>query len=233
MLRERVMMKFNFIAQFSRVCVVMAFGLAVMTFGAASAYAACTSPAGTEGQQVYNTTHKIMQYCDGTNWIGMGSVGGSGGGGAATSQLANDPDACVTGKAGSMRWTGTDFEGCDGSDWRKFAVLEPDLYNGDHNEGDCTLLGGTVMDAGGESGGESVCRFAGSTCPTNWTQYSNWSNTSAKSCSNSGGCISPQSCTTGSHSWANSGQETCSYRSSAMCSTYLTCTANYTHKGCY
>ena len=40
-------------------------------------YADCTGPAAVEGVQIYNTTHKTMQYCDGTNWIAMkgGSVG--------------------------------------------------------------------------------------------------------------------------------------------------------------
>jgi hypothetical protein len=37
--------------------------------------AACTSPAGTEGEQVYNTDYATMQFCDGTNWIGMAASG--------------------------------------------------------------------------------------------------------------------------------------------------------------
>lgn len=43
-----------------------------------SANAACTNPAGVEGNQVYNTTHKVMQYCDGTTWISMKGGVGSG-----------------------------------------------------------------------------------------------------------------------------------------------------------
>jgi trimeric autotransporter adhesin len=37
--------------------------------------AACTSPAGIEGEQVYNTDYATMQFCDGTNWIGMAASG--------------------------------------------------------------------------------------------------------------------------------------------------------------
>lgn len=40
---------------------------------------ACPS-GGVEGQVIYNTADKVMQYCDGTNWIGM-NLPGSGSGG--------------------------------------------------------------------------------------------------------------------------------------------------------
>lgn len=36
------------------------------------ALADCTSPAGVEADMYYNTTHKRVQYCDGTNWVNMG-----------------------------------------------------------------------------------------------------------------------------------------------------------------
>lgn len=48
-------------------------------------WAACTSPAGVEGEVVYNASESVPQYCDGTNWIGMGAPG-SGGAGAGCSQ---------------------------------------------------------------------------------------------------------------------------------------------------
>lgn len=34
----------------------------------ATAALACTSPAGTEGEVIYNSTEKTLQYCDGTTW---------------------------------------------------------------------------------------------------------------------------------------------------------------------
>lgn len=43
-----------------------------------TAHAACSNPAGVEGEQVYNTTHKVMQYCNDTDWIRMGSGNGNG-----------------------------------------------------------------------------------------------------------------------------------------------------------
>lgn len=43
------------------------------------AFAACSSPAGVDGQQIYNADHKVMQFCDGTDWISMAGGGGGGG----------------------------------------------------------------------------------------------------------------------------------------------------------
>jgi len=52
--------------------------LAIATFAAAlsvgfsaSAWAACSSPAGQTGDQAYNSSSNVMAYCDGTNWISM------------------------------------------------------------------------------------------------------------------------------------------------------------------
>jgi len=38
---------------------------------AAPAYAVCAFPDGVEGEMVYNTTHKVAQFCNGTHWISM------------------------------------------------------------------------------------------------------------------------------------------------------------------
>ncbi|MCB9988797.1 MAG: DUF1566 domain-containing protein [Rhodospirillales bacterium] len=40
-----------------------------------TAHAACSSPAGVEGEITYLTDESMMQYCDGTNWIAMGRKG--------------------------------------------------------------------------------------------------------------------------------------------------------------
>lgn len=46
-----------------------------LTVMAGAAHAACTSPAGDEGHFFYNADYKVVQFCDGTNWISMsGSV---------------------------------------------------------------------------------------------------------------------------------------------------------------
>lgn len=47
----------------------------------ASAHADCTNPAYPEGKIFYSETEKLFQYCDGTNWIRMNLVPGSGSGG--------------------------------------------------------------------------------------------------------------------------------------------------------
>ena len=53
----------------SSLAVLMAIPL--LTFSATSAHAVCINPAGTEGEVVYNTTHNVMQFCDGTDWVSM------------------------------------------------------------------------------------------------------------------------------------------------------------------
>ncbi len=42
----------------------------ILGFGIERA-AACSSPAGNEGQVIYNDDHNVMQFCNGTDWIGM------------------------------------------------------------------------------------------------------------------------------------------------------------------
>lgn len=39
----------------------------------ANAYGACNNPAGIEGAVVYNSTHKVVQFCNGSAWISAGS----------------------------------------------------------------------------------------------------------------------------------------------------------------
>jgi hypothetical protein len=36
-----------------------------------AAMAACPNPAGAAGDQMYNSTHNVMQFCDGTHWTAM------------------------------------------------------------------------------------------------------------------------------------------------------------------
>lgn len=68
------------------VCICLAGMLA-----AGSAFAACTSPNGTAGDQFYNTTYNQMQFCNGTSWVNMGSSGTISGIGTLTSG-----DICTT-----------------------------------------------------------------------------------------------------------------------------------------
>jgi hypothetical protein len=43
-----------------------------------SAYAACSSPAGSAGHVIYNKDYHVPTYCDGTNWKPMGPAGAGG-----------------------------------------------------------------------------------------------------------------------------------------------------------
>lgn len=55
-------------------CGVVFFSLLVVGLGfSGAAVAACLSPAGNEGELVYNSTHKVVQFCNGTVWISAGS----------------------------------------------------------------------------------------------------------------------------------------------------------------
>ncbi len=39
----------------------------------AAANAACTNPAGVAGDQIYSSNYNVMQYCNGSSWVNMGS----------------------------------------------------------------------------------------------------------------------------------------------------------------
>jgi len=54
--------------------------------------AACTAPPGAEGDITYNTTHKMMQFCNGTQWVAMAGPSSDGGG-------SGGAEACVIGDA--------------------------------------------------------------------------------------------------------------------------------------
>lgn len=57
---------------------ILALGLLAMS---PAAYAACASPAGVVGEIIYNTDYSVVQYCDGTYWVGMAGGGASPSGG--------------------------------------------------------------------------------------------------------------------------------------------------------
>lgn len=64
-----------------------------MVLAPKSAEAACSDPAGVEGQVKYNATHKTMVFCDGTDWWAMKA--GSGGAGIDSTMVQGWPDAIV------------------------------------------------------------------------------------------------------------------------------------------
>lgn len=48
-----------------------AYILSLMLASSMPAYAQCANPVAPEGSQIFNTTHDVMQYCDGDDWISM------------------------------------------------------------------------------------------------------------------------------------------------------------------
>jgi hypothetical protein len=73
--------------------------LALVLAAPTSAFAACSTPTGTAGDQIYNSTHSVMQYCNGTDWVNMGSSGGGGGGGGLSDGDKGDITVSSSGTA--------------------------------------------------------------------------------------------------------------------------------------
>lgn len=72
----------------------------------------------------------------------------------------------------------------------------------------CVSAGGTEQTVGGQP----VCVFSASSCPSGWTKNQNWTGTVATTCDGATTiCSGGTSCTTGSHGWLNKAPETCSY----------------------
>jgi hypothetical protein len=71
--------------------------LLAVTLASGNTFAACTNPPGSAGDQIYNSTYSVMQYCNGTNWINMGGVASSaiaaGSSGAVQFNTSNALDA--------------------------------------------------------------------------------------------------------------------------------------------
>jgi hypothetical protein len=73
----------------------IAFAFAFLLIGVHAAGAAdCTNPVKAEGTIIYNTTYRVMQYCNGTDWVNMGAAVVNAGGGS----IANI-DSCAFGEA--------------------------------------------------------------------------------------------------------------------------------------
>jgi hypothetical protein len=124
------------------------------------------------------------------------------------------------------------------------------LVNGAHTYSDCTTARGAVVDSDVSL---KQCKFSGSSCPSGWTHYKNYTTTIAHysmsrwcvSYNLSGGCSLWDfcgECTTSYHNWANIAPETCSHytmyscgQQCTRCSTSITLlnTATITQIGCY
>lgn len=143
-------------------------------------------------------------------------------------KIGNSGVSCTNLNKGLIRYNATSnkLEYCNGASYKAVANEIVYLVNGSHNEDQCAVAGGTVVDDGT---GNKMCQFSpASSCPATWTQYKNWSGTTPRKCTSSCG-----SCTTGDHYWGNISSEKCNYQSGTFCAQSNTCTAAITQLGCY
>lgn len=96
--------------------------LCVLTF-APAAWAACTVPAANAGNVFFNTTHKVMQYCNGTDWINTGAVI------AGAPQTGCTSPAATAGAVFYNSPTGV-IQFCNGSSWVNTACATTRKPNG-------------------------------------------------------------------------------------------------------
>jgi hypothetical protein len=161
----------------------------------AVSFASCSSPAGNEGDILYNHDNHIPQFCDGSNWVAMGNpwTGADGGGctgppsGSAGDILYNHdnhiPQFCDGSNWVAMgnSWTGADGGGCTGPPSGSAGDI---MYNSDYcvlqycdsaiwkairkpHARDCNnTCGHAVLDCAGTCGGSAVLDCAG-TCGGN------------------------------------------------------------------
>ena len=110
-------------------------------------------------------------------------------------QIKIGKDDSISPAGGTIRWTGSDFEGYDGTQWvslvsgEAVAVVDPDYI-------ECTDAGG------GWVAGQGACYFSGTSCPSGWSKKSIYSSTSGATCT---------TCSVGSHTRAAVSIESCNY----------------------
>lgn len=85
----------------------------------ATSHAACSNPAGVAADIVYNSSAKVFQYCDDTNWIRMNQVAGSGSGPCNLGGAGTIPEGQLIYHADQRL-----MSGCVGNVQSTFAPLE-------------------------------------------------------------------------------------------------------------
>ena len=157
-------------------------------------------------------------------------------------QVGNSTNA----NAGTIRWTGGDLEVYDGSVWLSLTSSETTTV---------VSKGSIECDAvqGSWEGGQDICYFSGTTCPSGWTQKNSYITTDSRLCvatntgridffnySNQGTCGGGSCQTVGSRR-QNTGIDSCSYtqkiwsrgsRSASCVDRTATCYAIQTEIGC-
>lgn len=79
-------------------------GLALVLLNASTAKADCVMPAGVEGEMVYNTSYKVMQFCDGSDWVQMSGRTVYVAGGSPPTDCPNIGDVCTDGSVYAGLW---------------------------------------------------------------------------------------------------------------------------------
>ncbi len=99
---------------------IFLFFLTILAFSLPQpAQANCVAPAGIAGDQIFNSTYKTMQFCDGTNWYSM--KGGAGGGSGIETQTTTQRNVSSP-SIGKVIYNSTQnrLEWYNGSDWFTF-----------------------------------------------------------------------------------------------------------------
>ena len=124
---------------------------------ATPAQAACTGPAGTAGNVVYNTAGKVFQYCNNTAWVAMNKPG-TGSGGCANPTLSeggmvfNADGRVLQGCAGSTHRAFGPVGG--GAEWVKISASTPYTSNQQISHACGILNNGTLWCWGVNGNGE-------------------------------------------------------------------------------
>ena len=93
----------------------------------AASYAACSGPAGNAAAIIYNSSGKVFQYCNGTDWLKMNSTPGTGSGGCAAApavpegtMIYNTDQRVMQGCAGNVHKAFGPIGGRNG--WKQVSV---------------------------------------------------------------------------------------------------------------
>ena len=106
--------------------------------------------------------------------------------------------------AGTIRWTGTDFEGYDGTQWVSLVSGEAVIVI-DPNYTDCINAGGSWVDT------QNVCYFNSTSCAPGWSKEANYSSTRAGGCDGLLNLSCGSQCSFAGHFRTNTAVESCVY----------------------
>ncbi len=133
---------------------VLILSIVTIIISSTAAQAACTNPAGTGGDIIYNDDHDLMQYCNDTQWVGIHHNGGAPTGCPTIGDECSDgsvyagvsPDGSVpmytTHCDAGMTWDGA---ACTGASRTTFA------YNNANASGDTLAGTGSTTDGDGNT----------------------------------------------------------------------------------